>query len=87
VTVTLATIRRSPLLGKSTDEEIGMKAIAIDDFATDPTLRDLPDPKPSEGEVLVRVAASSVNGMDLSVASGMVKGMMEYELPIVLGRD
>jgi NADPH:quinone reductase-like Zn-dependent oxidoreductase len=64
-----------------------MKAIAIDDFATDPTLRDLPDPKPSEGEVLVRVAASSVNGMDLSVASGMVKGMMEYELPIVLGRD
>jgi len=37
--------------------------------------------------VLVRVEASSVNGFDLGVASGMVKGMIEYELPIVLGRD
>jgi NADPH:quinone reductase-like Zn-dependent oxidoreductase len=64
-----------------------MKAIAIDDFATDPTVRDLPDPTPGEGELLVSVAASSVNGIDISVASGMVKGMMEYELPIVLGRD
>jgi NADPH:quinone reductase len=64
-----------------------MKAIAIDDFGANPTLHDLPDPTPGEGELLVRVQASSVNGMDLAVASGMVKGMMEYELPIVLGRD
>jgi NADPH:quinone reductase len=64
-----------------------MKALAIDDFAADPTMHDLPDPTPGAGEVLVRVAASSVNGIDLAVASGMVKGMMEYELPIVLGRD
>jgi NADPH:quinone reductase len=64
-----------------------MKAIAIDDFAADPTMHDLPDPTPGAGEVLVRVEASSVNGMDLAVASGMVKGSMEYELPIVLGRD
>jgi len=64
-----------------------MKAIAIDDFAADPTMHDLPNPTPGAGEVLVRVEASSVNGMDLAVASGMVKGRMEYELPIVLGRD
>ncbi len=64
-----------------------MKAIAIDDFAADPTMHDLPDPTPGAGEVLVRVEASSVNGIDLAVASGMVKGRMEYELPIVLGRD
>jgi NADPH:quinone reductase-like Zn-dependent oxidoreductase len=64
-----------------------MKAIAINDFGTDPTVHDLPDPTPGEGEVLVRVDASSVNGVDLAVASGMVKGMMDYELPIVLGRD
>jgi hypothetical protein len=60
-----------------------MKAVAIDDFATDPTLHDLPDPTPGEGEVLVRVEASSVNGMDRVVASGMVKAMMEY--PSVTG--
>jgi len=64
-----------------------MKAIAIDDFAADPTMHDLPNPTPGAAEVLVRVEASSVNGMDLAVASGMVKGRMEYELPIVLGRD
>jgi NADPH:quinone reductase-like Zn-dependent oxidoreductase len=64
-----------------------MRAIAIDDFAADPTMHDLPDPTPGAGEVLVRVAASSVNGIDVAIASGMVKGRMEYELPIVLGRD
>jgi NADPH:quinone reductase-like Zn-dependent oxidoreductase len=54
-----------------------MKAIAINDFAADPTMHDLPDPTPGAGEVLVRVEASSVNGFDLGVASGMVKGMIE----------
>ena len=64
-----------------------MKASAIDDFATAPTVHELPDPIPVEGEVLVRVGASSVNGMDFAIASGMAKSMMKYELPIVLGRD
>jgi NADPH:quinone reductase-like Zn-dependent oxidoreductase len=64
-----------------------VKASAIDDFATAPTVHELPDPVPGEGEVLVRVEASSVNGMDLAIASGMAKSMMKYELPIVLGRD
>ncbi|MEA3218538.1 MAG: NADPH:quinone reductase, partial [Acidimicrobiia bacterium] len=64
-----------------------MKAIAIADFGAVPTLHDLPVPQPGEGDLLVRVEASSVNGFDLAVASGKVKGMMEYRLPIVLGRD
>ena len=32
-----------------------MKAIAIDDFGTPPSLHDLPVPEPGESEVLVRV--------------------------------
>jgi NADPH:quinone reductase len=40
-----------------------------------------------EGEILVRVASSSINGFDLSVASGRLKGMMEHRFPIVLGKD
>src|SRR5216683_2884631 len=52
-----------------------------------PTLHDLPVPQPAEGELLVRVEASSVNGFDMFVVSGMAKGMIEYRLPIVLGKD
>jgi NADPH:quinone reductase len=47
----------------------------------------LPAPEPEEGEVLVRVRASSVNGFDVSVANGRLKGMIEHRFPVVLGRD
>src|SRR6266700_947923 len=61
-----------------------MKAIAIDDFGTQPTLHDLPVPEPGKGEVLVRVRASSVNGFDVAVAAGCAKGIMEHHFPAVL---
>jgi NADPH:quinone reductase-like Zn-dependent oxidoreductase len=62
-------------------------AIAIDDFGAAPALRDLPKPEPGPGEVLVRVQASSINGFDLAVAGGRLKGMMEHRFPVVLGKD
>lgn len=64
-----------------------MKAIAIDDYGAQPALRDLPVPEPGEGELLVRVRASSVNGFDLAVAGGYLKGMMDHHFPVVLGKD
>ena len=64
-----------------------MKAIAIDDYGAPPRLQDLPVPGPGEGEVLVRVRASSVNGFDLAVAGGYLKGVMEHRFPVVLGKD
>ena len=64
-----------------------MRAVAIDDFGAAPALRDLPKPEPGPGEVLVRVQASSINGFDLAVAAGMLKGMMEHRFPVVLGKD
>jgi D-arabinose 1-dehydrogenase-like Zn-dependent alcohol dehydrogenase len=64
-----------------------MKAIAIDDFGAPPSLHDLPVPEPGEGEVLVRVRASSVNGFDVAVAGGHLKGMTEHHFPVVLGKD
>jgi NADPH:quinone reductase-like Zn-dependent oxidoreductase len=54
--------------------EHAMKAVAIDDFGAPPSLHDLPVPEPGEGEVLVRVRASSVNGFDVAVAGGYRKG-------------
>ena len=69
------------------EKEHAMKAIAIDDFGAPPSLHDLPVPEPGEGEVLVRVRASSVNGFDVSVAGGYLKGMMQHHFPVVLGKD
>jgi NADPH:quinone reductase-like Zn-dependent oxidoreductase len=64
-----------------------MKAMAIDGFGDPPSLHDLPVPEPGEGEVLVRVRASSVNGLDVAVAGGYRPGMTEPHFPVVLGRD
>src|SRR4051812_30940670 len=66
-----------------------MKAISLDSFETPLRLRDdLPEPTPAAGEVLVRVRASSANPADNSIASGMLEQMgVEYEFPVVLGRD
>jgi NADPH:quinone reductase-like Zn-dependent oxidoreductase len=64
-----------------------MRAIAIHDYGRQPTLTDLPTPEPGPGEVLVRVQASSLNGFDVAVAGGYLKGMMEHRFPVVLGKD
>ena len=48
---------------------------------------DLPEPSSADGEVLVRVHASSVNPVDAAIAAGQLKDMVEHEFPIVLGRD
>jgi len=64
-----------------------MKAIATTDFGAPATLVEIPAPEPAEGEILVRVTSSSINGFDLSVASGRLKGMMEHRFPVVVGKD
>src|SRR6266540_435132 len=64
-----------------------MKAIATTDFGAPATLVEISTPEPGEGEIVVRIASSSINGFDLSVASGHLKGMMEHRFPVVLGKD
>jgi NADPH:quinone reductase len=66
-----------------------VKAVTLNAFDTPPVLReDLPAPSPASNEVLVRVNASSVNPADNSIAAGMLKQMgVEYEFPVILGRD
>jgi len=64
-----------------------MRAVAITDFGVAPKLLELPVPKPGPGEVLVRVEHASLNGFDLTVASGGAKDYMEHRFPVVLGRD
>jgi NADPH:quinone reductase-like Zn-dependent oxidoreductase len=66
-----------------------MKAVTLNAFDTPPALRDdLAAPTPAPNEVLVRVRASSVNPADNGIAAGMLKQMgLEYEFPVILGRD
>jgi NADPH:quinone reductase-like Zn-dependent oxidoreductase len=64
-----------------------MRAFALTGFGETPTIVEIPLPEPAEGEVRVRVHAASVNGFDLSVASGRLEGMMEHRFPVVLGKD
>ncbi|MFI9814494.1 NADP-dependent oxidoreductase [Saccharothrix variisporea] len=64
-----------------------MRAVAFSEFGAAPALTELPVPEPGPGEVLVRVHASSVNGFDLGVLGGYLKGVYEYEFPVVLGKD
>jgi NADPH:quinone reductase-like Zn-dependent oxidoreductase len=64
-----------------------MRAFVLPDFERQPTLADIPIPEAKPGEVLVRVHAASVNGVDLSIAGGRLQGMLEYRFPVVLGKD
>jgi NADPH:quinone reductase-like Zn-dependent oxidoreductase len=64
-----------------------MRAFVLPDFERQPTLADIPTPEAGPGQVLVRVRAASINGIDLSIASGRLQGMMEYDFPVVLGKD
>ena len=64
-----------------------MRAIAMTDYDSGVALQELPTPLPAPNELLVRVHASSVNRIDVLVAGGVLRGMMEYEFPAVPGRD
>jgi NADPH:quinone reductase len=65
-----------------------MRAFTLDSFDAQPGLRDdIAEPEIGDSELLVRVHASSVNGVDVFIASGAMKEMAEHTFPITLGRD
>jgi NADPH2:quinone reductase len=64
-----------------------MRAIGIESFEEGPKALEMDVPKPGPGEVLVRVAHSSLNGFDVAIASGMYRDFMEHRFPVVLGKD
>ena len=64
-----------------------MKAIAITDFGQAPELTEVATPVPASGEVLVRVHAASINGIDPKIVLGYMKDYMEHRFPLVPGKD
>ena len=66
-----------------------MKAVVLHEFGGPEKLKyeDVSDPVPGDGQVLIRLAASSVNPIDFKLRSGSQQKFRPLELPAVLGRD
>jgi NADPH:quinone reductase-like Zn-dependent oxidoreductase len=48
---------------------------------------DVAEPKPGPGELLIKVAATSLNPIDWKLLGGDMKNVMPLKLPAILGRD
>jgi NADPH:quinone reductase-like Zn-dependent oxidoreductase len=66
-----------------------MKAIVMHQYGGPEVLKyeDYPEPVPGAGEVLLRVAAASINPVDLMQRSGLTKDYMPVDFPGVIGWD
>jgi len=66
-----------------------MKAVRIHTYG-DPEIlshEDAPRPEPGEGEVVIRVHATTVNPFDCAVRAGYLAGYFNHTLPLILGTD
>src|ERR1700690_2794579 len=66
-----------------------MKAIVVHEYGGPEVLKfeDYPDPVPGRGEVLVRVAAASVNPIDYKRRAGFTKDFYPLQFPGLIGVD
>jgi NADPH:quinone reductase-like Zn-dependent oxidoreductase len=79
-------VRSETVLKKSRES---MKAIVLHEYgpASNLAYEDIADSRPSEGSVLVRVAATSINPADWRVRSGAVKDFLPIAFPYIPGLD
>lgn len=64
-----------------------MRALQLVDWQHDPQLRDVPEPDPGPGEVVVRVGGSGACHSDLHLMHDFPAGLLPYELPFTLGHE
>jgi len=66
-----------------------MKAVVVHQYGGPEVLKfeDYPDPVPGPGEVLVRVAATSVNPIDYKRRAGLTKDFYPLQFPGLIGVD
>jgi NADPH:quinone reductase-like Zn-dependent oxidoreductase len=64
-----------------------MRAVALAQVPGAVEVVDVDTPRPEAGELLVKVASSSVNGFDVATAAGYLQGVMEHRFPLVPGKD
>ncbi|HTS06232.1 MAG TPA: NADP-dependent oxidoreductase [Candidatus Eisenbacteria bacterium] len=66
-----------------------MKAVVVHEYGGPEVLKfeDYPDPVPGTGEVLVRVAATSVNPIDYKRRAGLTRDFYPMKFPSLIGVD
>ena len=66
-----------------------MKAVVVHQYGGPDVLKfeEYPDPVPGPGEVLVRVAATSVNPIDYKRRAGLTKDFYPMQFPSLIGVD
>jgi NADPH2:quinone reductase len=66
-----------------------MKAILFNQFGGSNVLTqgDVATPKAAKGEVLIKIAFTSVNPVDWKIREGYLQGMLPHQLPIIPGWD
>jgi NADPH:quinone reductase-like Zn-dependent oxidoreductase len=64
-----------------------MQAVVVQGPDRQPEIIDVPVPEVNAGQVRVRVLAAGLNAIDSAIAAGMLRGMMDHDDPVVLGRD
>src|SRR6202142_3063228 len=66
-----------------------MKAVVVHQYGGPEVLKyeDYPDPVPGPGDVLVRVAATSVNPIDYKRRAGLTKDFYPMQFPSLIGVD
>ncbi len=64
-----------------------MRAFIIDGYKKPLHEADVPEPTVGDGDVLIKVAAAGVNGIDERIREGAFKAFLPYPMPLILGHD
>ena len=64
-----------------------MRALQLVEWQQPPQVREVPDPEPGPGEVLVRVGAAGLCHSDLHLLHDFAPGSMPWPLPFTLGHE
>ncbi|WP_175615738.1 NADP-dependent oxidoreductase [Piscibacillus halophilus] len=66
-----------------------MKAIVINEYGSKDVLQEqeFEKPTPKDGQVIVKVHATSINPIDWKLREGYLKDMVPFDFPIILGWD
>jgi propanol-preferring alcohol dehydrogenase len=64
-----------------------MQALQLTAWKSPPEMREVPDPEPAAGQVVVQVAAAGACHSDLHLIHDFEPGMMPYQLPFTLGHE
>lgn len=51
------------------------------------SVNDVPVPEPNDNEILIKVKAAAVNPLEILLATGSVRLIQDYGMPLTLGNE